>query len=133
MESKLLAAMLAGSGIGFALTEVMQDAPDLRWVAAGMATTVLGVALLLWLDWRATHAIRKPRMKPGLVLRSAVYDEELGPLISFYCPPDRMCVLEDFDDFGYVAMAAKRDEYLLKVDKRFDFEEVVAYIKSREG
>ena len=55
---------------------------------------------------------------------------ELNKIIFFYSTPD---ALSDFISFGSVVEWTRQNYYRLKVDSRFDFNEVLEYIRDYDS
>ena len=69
----------------------------------------------------------KPKMKKEIALDCAI-QTSLSWSIYFYASQDAVV---DVSTFGKVtSLQSKGDWYLLEVDRRFDFNEVVAYIQN---
>ena len=66
--------------------------------------------------------------KPGMQSLTGIDYELTGPdYITFWAAPD---VAKEFAQFGSFHKLADSDRYTLYVDGRFDFDEVLAYIKN---
>ena len=68
--------------------------------------------------------MKKPQIKREVAIKVSM--QELG-MICFYASPD---AAQEFAEFGELELVRGSGYYCLRIDARFDFAEVEAYIKA---
>lgn len=71
--------------------------------------------------------MQKPKMKQEVKVTSSEKDDRR---IYFFATPE---FVTDFESFGTIRVTGSVDGYVLYVDPRFDFDEVLEYIQSQEN